>query len=367
MGYMRLQEIYMNRCIELARQALGSVAPNPMVGAVVVYKKNIIGEGFHRGFGCVHAEAAAIESVRDKTLLKKSELYVNLEPCSHQGKTPACTGLILNYKIPKVFIGTPDPNPLVAGKGIHVLKNNGVDITAGISEHSCIELNKRFFMHHIYNRPFVILKWAQTADGFIDVIRKSGQSVGPNWISNEFSRILVHKWRSEEQAIMAGTNTVKLDDPMLNTREWHGNNPLRIILDRNLDLTKNYKIFKSGIKTLIINEKSSHQEKNFEYIRLEFNDKLLQKIMHELFKRNIQSVIIEGGKMLIESFINANLWDEARIFTGNKEFMRGICAPLIQSKVNFTETIQDDQLTIYRNDNDSIPSITRYLKNIKIN
>jgi diaminohydroxyphosphoribosylaminopyrimidine deaminase/5-amino-6-(5-phosphoribosylamino)uracil reductase len=356
----------MNRCIELARQALGSVAPNPMVGAVLLYNNNIIGEGFHRGFGCVHAEAAAIESVRDKSLLEKSELYVNLEPCSHQGKTPACTGLILNYKIPKVFIGTPDPNPLVAGKGIQVLRNNGVDITAGISEHSCIELNKRFFIHHIHNRPFVILKWAQTTDGFIDVIRKSGQPVGPNWISNEFSRVLVHKWRSEEQAIMTGTNTVKYDDPMLNTREWHGNNPLRIILDRNLDLKKDYKIFKSEIKTLIFNEKKSYQEKNFEYIRLEFNEKLLHEIMHVLFIRDIQSVIVEGGKMLIESFINANLWDEARIFTGMKEFRQGIRAPVIQSTVDFTETIQDDQLTVYRNDNDYMPSITRYLKKIKI-
>ncbi len=362
MGYIRSHEIYMYRCIELAKQALGSVAPNPMVGALVVHKNNIIGEGFHKGFGYAHAEADAIESVRDKSLLKKSELYVNLEPCSHQGKTPACTGLILKHKIPKVFIGTPDPNSLVAGKGIHVLKNNGVDISAGMIEHSCIELNKRYFMHHIHNRPFVILKWAQTADGFIDVIRKSGQPVGPNWISNESSRILVHKWRSEEQAIMVGTNTVKSDDPMLNTREWHGNNPLRIILDRYLELTKNYKIFKSEIKTLIINEKRSYQEKNFEYIRLEFNEKLLQEIMHELFIRNIQSVIIEGGKMLIDSFLKANLWDEARIITGNKVFRQGVHAPVIRSTAVFTETIRDDQLTIYKNDKDFLPSITRYLK-----
>ncbi|MBN2213891.1 MAG: bifunctional diaminohydroxyphosphoribosylaminopyrimidine deaminase/5-amino-6-(5-phosphoribosylamino)uracil reductase RibD [Bacteroidales bacterium] len=362
---MRQQEIYINRCIELAKQALGSVAPNPMVGALLVYKDSIIGEGFHKSYGSDHAEAAAIKSVRHKSLLKDSELYVNLEPCSHQGKTPACSELIVKSGIPKVIIGSPDPNPLVAGKGIRFLVKNGVEVLTGISEESCIELNRRFFMYHIHNRPYVILKWAQTMDGFIDVIRKPGQPVEPNWISNELSRILVHKWRSEEQAIMVGTNTVKYDDPMLNTREWCGNNPVRIILDKNLSLKKDYKIFNSEIKTLIINEKKSCQDKNFEFIRLNFTDKLIRDILRELFIRNIQSVIIEGGKMLIESFISANLWDEARIFIGNKKFHQGIHAPIINNKRDSVIMIENDQLIIHKNSDNYIPSIARFLQKIK--
>jgi diaminohydroxyphosphoribosylaminopyrimidine deaminase/5-amino-6-(5-phosphoribosylamino)uracil reductase len=363
---MRFEEIYMNRCIELAKQALGYVAPNPMVGAVVVYKDNIIGEGFHRIFGSHHAEAAAIESVRNKSLLKSSELYVNLEPCSHQGKTPPCAELIVKHKIPKVIIGTPDPNPLVAGKGIHLLKKNGVKVITGINEELCIELNRRFFMYHLHNRPYVILKWAQTRDGFIDLIRKPERPVEPNWITNELSRVLVHKWRSEEQAIMIGTNTVKFDDPILSTREWHGNNPLRIILDRNLSLTKNFKIFKSDIKTLIINEKTSFQDNNFEFIRLKFNGRLIHKIMHELFTRSIQSVIIEGGKLLLESFINANLWDEARIFTGNRDFHKGIQAPVLRGNSDVVAMIEDDQLLIHRNYDNYMPSVTGFLQKVAV-
>ena len=366
MGYLGFREIYINRCIELAKQALGSVAPNPMVGAVAVYKDNIIGEGFHRRFGGDHAEVTAIESVRHQSLLKDSELYVNLEPCSHKGKTPPCAELIVKKKIPKVIIGTPDPNTLVAGKGIQFLRQNGVCILTGINEKSCIELNKRFFTYHVHHRPYVILKWAQTRDGFIDVIRKPGLSVAPNWISNELSRVLVHKWRSEEQAIMIGTNTVKFDDPMLNTREWYGNNPLRIILDRNLSLTKDFQIFKSEIKTLIINEKKSFKDKNFEFLRIKFTENLIQEIMHELFGRNIQSIIIEGGKMLIESFINANLWDEARIFIGNKEFHQGIQAPVINRTSDNIITIENDQLIIHRNSDNYMPSIIKYLKKVKI-
>ena len=366
MRFISSYELYMNRCIELAKQALGSVAPNPMVGAVIVCQNKIIGEGFHPGFGGDHAEVNAIQSVRNKSLLKDSSLFVNLEPCSHKGKTPPCAELIVKNKIPKVIIGTPDPNPLVSGTGIQLLRENGVEVKTGINEDSCIELNKRFFTYHVHKRPYIILKWAQTKDGYIDIIRKPGQSAAPNWISNELSRVLVHKWRSEEQAIMIGTNTVKLDDPMLNTREWSGNNPMRIILDRNLSLTDELKIFRSKIDTLIINEQKSYQADNFEFIQLEFAENLIPEIMRELFKRNIQSVIIEGGKMLIESIINQNMWDEARIFIGNKEFHRGIAAPILTSTKGISTIFENDQLIIHRNYNNYMPSISRFLQNVPI-
>ena len=366
MRYMRSHELYMNRCIELAKQALGSVAPNPMVGAVIVCRDKIIGEGFHYRFGGDHAEVNAIQSVRDKTLLKDSVLFVNLEPCSHKGKTPPCAELIVKNKIPKVIIGTPDPNPLVSGKGIRHLRANGVEVKTGINEDLCIELNKRFFTYHLLMRPYVILKWAQTKDGFIDIIRKPGQPVAPNWISNELSRALVHKWRSEEQAIMIGTNTVKLDDPMLNTREWSGKNPVRIILDRHLSLGDEPKIFKSKIDTLIINEKKSYQAENFEYIQLKFTEHLIPEIMRELLKRNIQSVIVEGGKMLIESIINQNMWDEARIFVGNKEFHRGIAAPKLKGIKKIQTTLENDQLMILRNYDNYMPAVNRFLQNVPV-
>ncbi len=366
MRYMRSYELYMNRCLELAKQALGSVAPNPMVGALVVYRDSIIGEGFHQSFGSNHAEVTAIQSVRNKTLLKDSTLFVNLEPCSHKGKTPPCAGLIVESKIPKVIIGTPDPNPLVSGKGIQFLRKNGVEVKTGINEGSCIELNKRFFTYHVHNRPYIILKWAQTRDGFFDVMRTPGQLASPNWISGELSRVLVHKWRSEEQAIMIGTNTVRLDDPMLNTREWTGNNPLRIILDRHLSLTNDLKIFKGDIHTLIINEKKSYQDKNLEYIQLKFNEDMIREIMQELHKRNIQSVIVEGGKMLIESFISRHMWDEARIFVGNKAFHKGIQAPELTSRSSINTVFENDQLIIHRNSDKYMPSISAFLQKVLI-
>jgi diaminohydroxyphosphoribosylaminopyrimidine deaminase/5-amino-6-(5-phosphoribosylamino)uracil reductase len=355
----------MTRCTELAKQAVGFVAPNPMVGAVIVYQDTVIGEGFHHGFGRDHAEVTAIQSVNNKSLLKDSTLFVNLEPCSHKGKTPPCAEFIVRNKIPTVVIGTPDPNPLVAGKGIQYLKKNGVEVLTGINQDLCIELNKRFYTYHICHRPYVILKWAQTKDGFIDIIRKPNHPATPSWISNELSRVLVHKWRSEEQAIMTGTNTIKLDDPMLNTREWSGNNPLRIILDRNLSLTDDFKIFKSDINTLIINEKKSYQRDNFEFVQLRFSENLIAEVMNELYKKNIQSVIVEGGKMLIESFIKQNLWDEARVFIGSKKFHQGIRAPGLNGKKD-VNTILDDQLHIHRNPIDGIAEVKRFLQHLLI-
>lgn len=346
-------ELFMNRCIELGKQALGSVAPNPLVGALVVHNDCIIGEGYHRNFGNHHAEVIAINSVKDRSLLPESTLYVNLEPCSHKGKTPPCAEMIVNSGIPKVVMGTPDPNSMVSGKGIQFLKKNGVDVRVWVNETGCIELNKRFFTFWVLNRPFIILKWAQTSDGFIDLIREPGQSAAPNWISNEFSRLLVHKWRSEEQAIMTGTNTVKLDNPMLTTREWTGKDPIRIILDANLNLPHDLHVFNDRGKVLIVNEKQSGEHNNLEYIKLTFDSKLPGNIMSELFKRNIQSVIIEGGKKLIESCIRDNLWDEARVFTGNKMFHEGVKAPALKQEVHLCTSIENDRLSVYKNLNNN--------------
>lgn len=358
-------ELFMNRCIELGKQALGLAAPNPLVGALVVHNDYIIGEGYHRNFGNHHAEVIAINSVKDKSLLRESTLYVNLEPCSHKGKTPPCAELIVNCRIPKVIIGTPDPNPLVSGKGIQILKKNGVDVRVGINETDCIELNRRFFTFWVLNRPFIILKWAQTSDGFIDLVREPGQTAAPNWISNEFSRMLVHKWRSEEQAIMTGTNTVKLDNPLLTTREWKGKDPIRVILDRNLNLPRNLRVFDDRGKVLIVNEKQSGDQNHLEYIKLKFDSNLPGKIMSELFRRSIQSVIIEGGKKLFESFTRDNLWDEARVFTGNKLFHEGVKAPALNQEVYKCTRLENDRLFIYKNLNNNGLLIKSTLHDLK--
>jgi diaminohydroxyphosphoribosylaminopyrimidine deaminase/5-amino-6-(5-phosphoribosylamino)uracil reductase len=340
-------EKYMQRCIELARFGLGYTAPNPLVGSVIVYEDKIIGEGYHRGFGKAHAEVNAIGSVKNRELLKKSTLYVNLEPCAHKGKTPPCTDLIIREGIPTVVIGTSDPHPLVSGKGIQCLSNAGIKIIYEVNKNDCVELNKRFFTFHILKRPYIILKWAQSVDGFMDVTRQNNETSEPNWISNEISRKLVHKWRSEEQAIMVGTNTALLDNPRLNVREWHGKNPIRILLDRSLRLPTNLHLFDNSIKTIIFNEIKNYESGNCVYIKIHFDQKLISSVLEVLYKLEIQSVIIEGGKMLLESFISSGLWDEARVFTGTKSFSAGIKAPVIESR-NINQTyIVNDLLTIY--------------------
>ena len=252
-------EVFMQRCLELAGNGLGYVAPNPMVGAVVVHKGEVIGEGYHRQFGQAHAEVNAIQAVKDSSLLEESTLYVNLEPCVHTGKTPPCTDLILAKKIPSVVIGTPDPNPLVQGKGIEKLIKSGIQVTTGIIEDACRDLNKRFFTFHKLKRPYIILKWAQTKDGFIDIKRKAGESIGVNWITSPLSRDLVHKWRSEEQGIMAGTHTVIMDNPHLNVRHWNGKNPVRIVLDRSLKIPKHFHVLDN--KQSLIGQRKDRQKR----------------------------------------------------------------------------------------------------------
>jgi diaminohydroxyphosphoribosylaminopyrimidine deaminase/5-amino-6-(5-phosphoribosylamino)uracil reductase len=339
----------MNRCLDLALLGLGSTAPNPLVGSVVVYNSRIIGEGYHRRYGDPHAEVNAIDSVKDKSLLKGSTIYVNLEPCSHMGKTPPCADMIIRSKIPEVMIGTVDPNPLVSGKGIAKLKKAGVRVITGILEPRCYEINKRFFTYHRLKRPFVILKWAETADGFIDILREKPEITHPTWISNDISRMLVHKWRSEEQAILIGTQTALMDNPRLTVREWPGGSPIRMVIDRKLRLPRQLKVLDHAAATVIFNEITDKQEGNLRYVQLDFRGNIPEQVMQKLYVMGIQSLIIEGGRKLLESFISKNLWDEARIFTGAKIFGAGVQAPSIQCD-NITEhIIFEDRLRICKN------------------
>jgi diaminohydroxyphosphoribosylaminopyrimidine deaminase/5-amino-6-(5-phosphoribosylamino)uracil reductase len=342
-------EKYMQRCLDLALMGHGNTFTNPMVGAVLVYNGTIIGEGYHRKYGEQHAEANAINSVRDKYLLKKSTLYVNLEPCSHSGKTPPCSELIIKNNISRIVIGTIDPNSIVSGKGVKKLRDHGVEVITGVLAAEAVKLNKSFFTYYNKKRPYIILKWAQSNDGFIDIDRNSKHKDEISWISNKTSRILVHKWRSEEHSILVGTTTALLDDPHLNTRYWTGNNPVRIVLDRSLRLPGTLKLFDGTLKTLVFTEKDAISSDNKEYIRVDFNVRLLEQVLNTLYKREIQSVIVEGGKMLIESFIRSNLWDEARIFIGNIGFRSGINAPEMKQKCDQQIILGDDKLQIFYN------------------
>jgi diaminohydroxyphosphoribosylaminopyrimidine deaminase/5-amino-6-(5-phosphoribosylamino)uracil reductase len=347
---VRENDIYISRCLDIAKNGIGRVAPNPMVGCIIVHQGEIIGEGYHKDFGGPHAEVNAVNSVKDKDILKESILYVNLEPCSHHGKTPPCVDLIIKMKIPKVVIGSLDPFKEVAGKGILKLKDAGIEVISGILEDECKELNKRFLTFHEKKRPYIILKWAQTIDGYIGTKRNSSLEYKPTWITNENLRNLVHKWRTEEQAIMIGTNTALLDDPQLNAREWKGNDPIRIVLDQNLRLPASIHIFDGAIPTIIFTSSNKVKKvlKNIEYIQIDFKENIALQVCNILYKRQIQSLFIEGGSMLLQTFIDCGLWDEARVFTGNKEFLDGVKAPEIKGKIMSEEYFGNDSLVIMK-------------------
>ena len=330
-------ETYIKRCLFIAKLGLGKTRPNPMVGCVIVYKNEIIGEGFTSPYGGNHAEVNAIKSVRDKSKLKSSTLYVTLEPCSHYGKTPPCSDLIVENKIPNVVIGCLDVNEKVAGKGVAKLKESGCNVIVGILEKECKNHHKRFFTFHIKKRPYIILKWAETLDGFIAPESKSERK--PIWITNELSRQLVHKWRTEEQAILVGKNTVIQDNPSLTARDWTGENPVRIVLDPDESLSKNLNVFNNEAKTFVICEKD-----------IDYSNKVAEQISDFLFKKNINSVIIEGGSQTLQTFLDSNLWDEARIFIGQKEFRKGIKAPDFKGKLLSERIMNFDILKIYLND-----------------
>jgi len=338
------QKKYMQRALEIAYRGMGAVSPNPMVGCVLVHQSQIIGEGYHQAFGGHHAEVNAIRSVKNQDLLKHSTLYVTLEPCSHFGKTPPCANLIVKKGIPKVVIATKDPNPMVAGKGIKILEEAGVEVELGLLQEASKFLNRRFLKGFSEKRPFIILKWAETADGFI-----ARNDFDSKWISNEFSRTLVHKWRAEEDAIMVGTNTVKYDNPTLNVRDWKGENPIRIIVDRNLRLPSDRLVFDNSISTILYHYKDApqelpHQKKLGEALGKE---DFLDALFKDLYKKGIGSILVEGGSTLLSALLHVGLWDEARVFKSKKTFKEGIKAPSIHSKLNSVKVLGSDLLMIY--------------------
>ncbi|RKS95512.1 diaminohydroxyphosphoribosylaminopyrimidine deaminase [Flavobacterium limicola] len=345
---MKIHEKYIRRCIELAKNGLGTTYPNPLVGSVIVYEDKIIGEGWHKKSGEPHAEVNAVNSVKDKSLLKKATIYVSLEPCSHFGKTPPCCDLIIKNKIPNVVIGTVDPNIKVAGNGIKKLMEAGIHVTVGILEEECNELNKRFFTFHEKKRPYIILKWAESQDGFIAPKEKLEKK--PVWITNPYSRQLVHKWRTEEQAILVGTQTAIDDNPKLNARDWSGNNPIRLVIDQNNRIPEHNHIFDNQAKTILFSKsRNSIKKENTIFEIIDFEKNIVEQIVQILYQHQIQSVIIEGGRHTLQTFIDANLWDEARIFVGSVEFKEGTKAPNIAKNQFKKQSIGNDELILSKN------------------
>ena len=321
-----------------------------MVGSVIVYNDTIIGEGWHKKAGEPHAEVNAVRSVKDKSLLKKATIYVSLEPCSHFGKTPPCCDLIIENKIPNVVVGTVDPNEKVAGNGIRKLVEAGANVVVGILEDECNELNKRFFTFHQKKRPYIILKWAESLDGYLAPEKETNQERRPVWITNTFSRQLVHKWRSEEQAILVGTQTVIDDNPKLNVRDWSGNNPVRVVLDQNNRISKDSFVFDGSVKTIIFTKSDNTiSTENILFEKIEFNKNTIENILSVLYQHQIQSIIIEGGKQTLQSFIDKNIWDEARVFIGKNTFEKGTKAPELKKKNEAKTYIQNDELIYIRN------------------
>ena len=335
-------ELYMRRALELAERGLGSASPNPMVGCVVVNNGVIIGEGWHQKFGEAHAEVNAIASVKNQSLLATSTIYLTLEPCSFMGKTPACTDLLIKHRVKKVIIAAIDPNPRVSGNGIERLQQAGVEVTVGLLGKKAAALNRRFNVNITQSRPYVILKWAETADGFL--ARENHDS---KWISNELSRQLVHKWRSEEDAILVGKNTIEYDNPLLTVRDWSGRNPVRIVLDRELQLSDKYHVMDQQVPTLVYNTLETKEAENLAYIKLS-GEGFLLKMLEELYSRNLGSVLVEGGSQVLHSFIAEGLWDEARVFSCKKVFGAGIAAPELSIKPVEELDIMEDCLSIFK-------------------
>ena len=341
-------EILISQCCKIAAQGLGGVSPNPLVGALLVAEGRIIGEGFHETYGGSHAEVQAIDSVETPELLKKATLYVNLEPCAHHGKTPPCTTLIKEMGIPRVVFGTQDPNPLVSGRGTEALMKAGIEVVSGILPSQCWHLNRRFFTNIKELRPYVILKWAETRDGFI-----ARPDYSSRWISSEQSRIRVHQWRSEEDAILVGTTTALKDNPQLSVRSIVGRNPIRILVDRDSTVPKKHHIFDGSEKTIIISHKKP-SAKNLDWIPypdIGSHADFWAAILPKLYEAKIGSLIIEGGNKILTSVIQAGLWDEARIFRSSQEFKEGIPAPIlnvsdIDSRNLVSQSSGSDQLDI---------------------
>ncbi|MDG1573145.1 bifunctional diaminohydroxyphosphoribosylaminopyrimidine deaminase/5-amino-6-(5-phosphoribosylamino)uracil reductase RibD [Robiginitalea sp. M366] len=348
---MKIHEFYLSRCLELAKKGRGSTAPNPSVGAVVAGPGGILGEGFTSAYGGPHAEVNAIRGVSDPERLKEATLYVTLEPCNHHGKTPPCTDLILQMGIPRVVIGLQDPHALVDGSGIARLRGAGCEVITGVLEGACAEHHRRFLTFHREKRPYIILKWAQTSDGYLapEPAARQGEPA-PVWITGPRSRQLVHKWRSEEQAILVGTQTVLADNPGLDTRHWHGKNPLRILWDRQLQVPTDYRIYDNRAETWVIHGQESAEKApaHVTYLALGREADPLGALMRELHARNIQSLIVEGGARTLETFLQRRLWDEARVFTGPVTFGKGLPAPQVKGRLTATRKVGQDRLDSWR-------------------
>ena len=338
---------YMQRCLYLAQLGAGWVAPNPMVGAVLVYDQNIIGEGYHQKFGEAHAEVNCINSVKknDKQFISKSTMFVSLEPCAHFGKTPPCTDLIIESNIPRVVIGCRDPFKKVNGKGIQKLQDADVQVIVNVLEKECIEINKRFFLFNTQHRPYIILKWAMTADR-----KMAGTDGNRLYITGEITNRVVHKWRSEEAAILVGTNTTILDNPELTTRLWQGRSPVRLVIDMNLEVPVSHKIFNREAETVIFNARK-HEEGNPFYYQVTNDVSLVQQVIHALYQMKIQSVLVEGGARLLQSFLDEGMWDEARVITNNQLRIReGLKAPnLMHEQKIEEENYFSDVIEYFRN------------------
>jgi diaminohydroxyphosphoribosylaminopyrimidine deaminase/5-amino-6-(5-phosphoribosylamino)uracil reductase len=342
-----VDEKFMLRALALARLGMGNVSPNPMVGCVIVHQGVIIGEGYHCEFGMAHAEVNAVNSVKDKALLSKSTLYVTLEPCSHHGKTPPCTDLILQWGIPNVVVGTIDPFAQVAGRGIEKLRNGGCNVMQDYLEPLCIALNRRFFTFHQKKRPYIILKWAQTADGFIDIDRTREHYGQPTWITNDLSRIAVHKMRADESAILVGTNTANKDNPSLTVREWSGRAPLRLVIDKEMRLPGGLTLFDQRVPTVVYTSGVVSGKRNLEFKKISFDGSELDQVLDDLHQRGVLSLIVEGGQRLLNSFIEKNLWDEARVYTGKSNFHTGVRAPIIDALMVKSEELDDSWMFVF--------------------
>ena len=352
------EEMFMRRCFEIARHGGGHAAPNPMVGAVLVCDGEIIGEGFHAACGGSHAEVEAVRAVRDPALLSRATLYVSLEPCCHYGKTPPCTELILKHHIPKVVVACSDPNPQVGGKGIRRLREQGCEVVTGVLEAEARELNRRFFTFQEKKRPYIILKWAQTLDGFMDVVR-DGTEPSSYWITNEALRYRVHRWRAEEPAIWVGANTILHDNPQLNVRYASGRQPVRItFFDRMKEDLRRFRFFDNTQLCLLFHFGEECNEENLSFCHIPeferlpdgtFPPETLALMLKKLYERNLTSVMVEGGRRILDSFLAAGLWDEARVLSGNRCFGRGLEAPQLPQKPDAVELVADNKILYYRN------------------
>jgi diaminohydroxyphosphoribosylaminopyrimidine deaminase/5-amino-6-(5-phosphoribosylamino)uracil reductase len=349
MGNFDIDIKYMKRCLQLASYGGGQVSPNPMVGAVLVCEDKIIGEGYHQKYGKAHAEPNAINSVTDKDLLKKSTLYVNLEPCSHYGKTPPCANLIVECGVPRVVVGSLDPNPKVAGRGVEILKNAGIEVATGVMEAECRELNRRFFIFQTEKRPYITLKWAQTQDGFIDRVRKDA-SEKPLLISNAGMQILTHKIRSENQSILVSTNTAVMDNPSLNVRFWSGKNPIRLLIDRTGRIPEGHNVKNGQIDTIIFTGKKMEDSLNLRYMQVDFSENSLGNIISAIYNENIHSVLVEGGAQLLNSFIKKGYWDEAHVEVSPVRIGQGVQAPALNRQPTGRKTIEGHECLYFRNE-----------------